>query len=136
MLMPIFEKHFTVAEARSTLPDLRRKLLRIQDLLAEIKAHQERRGAQAPIILRGNGKGPLITQVPDGNKKKKLAQQLIEGIAESGIQIKDLQRGLVDFPHFFDGDQDREVFLCWHLGEDTIEYWHEIEAGYGGRQPL
>lgn len=134
--MPIFDKHFTVAEARAALPDLRRKLLQIQNLLAEINADMERVGAQPPIILRGNGKGPLIRRVPSGNKQKKQAQQLIEGIAKSGIQIKFLQRGLIDFPHFLHDNPEHEVFLCWHLGEDTIEFWHEIEAGYAGRRPL
>lgn len=49
------------------------------------------------------------------------------------IQIKDLDRGLVDFPSLRD---DREVFLCWEKSEDDLEYWHDLEAGYGGREPL
>jgi hypothetical protein len=133
--MSLFDKHFTVAEARAALPELRRRLIRIHDLLAEVRARQERAGEAPVIILRGNGKGPIITQTAEGDQKQE-AQRLIEEIAESGIQIKDLQQGLVDFPHFLRGDPSHEVFLCWHLGEDTIEFWHEIEAGYGGRQPL
>ena len=50
-----------------------------------------------------------------------------------GVQIKDFDRGLVDFPHLRDG---REVFLCWELDEDDIEFWHDIDGGYGGRERL
>lgn len=131
--MAIFEKHFTVAQARATLPALRRRLLRVQGLLAEARHQQETLGAVQTIVLRGNGKGPILTGI--GGPKEE-AQRLIVEIAEDGIQIKDLERGLVDFPHFRNGDPAHEVFLCWHLGEDTIEYWHEIEDGYGGRTPL
>ena len=49
------------------------------------------------------------------------------------VVLRDLDRGLVDFPSIRDG---REVFLCWEEGEDEIGYWHDLEAGYGGRQPL
>jgi hypothetical protein len=131
--MAIFDKHFTVAEARATLPALRRRLLRIQDLLAEARHHQETLGAVQTIVLRGNGKGPILTGM--GSPKDE-AQRLIVEVAADGIQIKDLERGLVDFPHFRNGDPTHEVFLCWHLGEDTIDYWHEIDDGFGGRTRL
>ncbi len=131
--MAEFQKHFTVAEARAMLPDLRRKLLRVHDLLAEIRSRQQREGVPEVVILRGNGKGPVLTGTGD---HKEQAQRLVEEIAAQGIQIKDLERGLVDFPHFLGGDAGHEVFLCWHLGEDTIEFWHEIEAGIAGRRPL
>ena len=50
-----------------------------------------------------------------------------------GVQVKDFDRGLLDFPHILDG---REVFLCWELDEDDIEFWHDIDAGYAGRERL
>ncbi len=135
--MPVFDKHFTLAEARAALPALRRRLLRVQEMLAEVRRSQGDGDGVQVVVLRGNGKGPILSG--DGGHKeerKREAQRLIEGIAEEGIQIKDLERGLVDFPHFLGGDPAHEVYLCWHLGEDTIAYWHEIEAGYGGRTPL
>jgi hypothetical protein len=131
--MAYYKIHFTLAEARASLPALRRKLLRIQDLLAEIHARESREGIARTIILRGNGSGPIVT---GAGPRKEEAQRLIKEIAAEGIQIKDLERGLVDFPHFLHGDPDHEVFLCWHLGEDTIEYWHEIEDGFAGRRPM
>ena len=90
-------------------------------------------GSPRTVVLRGNGKGPILT---GAGAQKDEAQRLIEGIADEGIQIKDLERGLVDFPHFLGGDPAREVFLCWHLGEDTIEFWHDIDAGIAGRTRL
>ena len=131
--MAQFARHFTVAEARAALPELRRRLLRVADLLAEVRREQAQEGSAQTIILRGNGKGPLLT---GAGTQKEAAQRLIEEIAGQGIQIKDLERGLVDFPHFLNGDPAHEVFLCWHLGEDSIAFWHEIEAGYAGRRPL
>ena len=99
-------------------PALRRRLLRIAELLAEVRCAQATKGAGArPLVMRGNGKGPILSGV---GKQKEEAQRLIEEIADEGIQIKDLERGLVDFPYFLYGDSSREVFLCWHLGEDTI----------------
>jgi hypothetical protein len=49
------------------------------------------------------------------------------------VVLRDLERGLVDFPTLRDG---REVYLCWEAGESEIGFWHDIDAGYGGRQPL
>ena len=49
------------------------------------------------------------------------------------IQIKDIERGLIDFPAVIGG---REVFLCWEKDEDDIEFWHDLDTGYAGRQPL
>lgn len=131
--MALYSIHFTIPEARATLPDLRRRLNRIRDLLAEIRARESEEGIEQTIIMRGNGKGPILSGV---GAHKQEAQRLVEEIAAQGIQIKDLERGLVDFPNFLHGNQAHEVFLCWHLGEDTIEYWHEIEAGIAGRRPL
>jgi hypothetical protein len=59
--------------------------------------------------------------------------QGINTIVSRGIQIKDLDRGLVDFPHLRNG---REVFLCWELEDDDIEFWHDIDSGYAGRERL
>lgn len=57
----------------------------------------------------------------------------VERIRELGVIIKDLDAGLVDFPHERD---ERVVFLCWHPPEERVEYWHEIASGYAGRKPL
>ena len=57
----------------------------------------------------------------------------IESIREIGVLLKDLDTGLLDFPHEREG---RVGFLCWHPPEERVGFWHEIEAGYAGRRPL
>ena len=57
----------------------------------------------------------------------------LEGIVELGAQVKDLDIGLIDFLTLFD---DREVYLCWKLGETGIRYWHSTEDGFRGRKPI
>ena len=57
----------------------------------------------------------------------------LEEFENRGIIIRDLQRGLIDFPALQD---DREVYLCWLYGEERIDYWHELDTGFAGRQPL
>ena len=60
---------------------------------------------------------------------------LVADLEAAGVQVKDLDRGLVDFParHPESGDL---VLLCWHLGEDRVAYWHGLEEGFAGRKPL
>jgi hypothetical protein len=57
----------------------------------------------------------------------------VERIQGTGVLVKDLNRGLLDFPAERDG---RIVFLCWQYGEPTVAYWHDIDAGFVGRRPL
>ena len=57
----------------------------------------------------------------------------ISRLREIGVVLKDLDTGLLDFPHERDG---RIVFLCWHPPEERVAFWHELDAGYAGRQPL
>ncbi len=58
---------------------------------------------------------------------------LLDEFQNRQIEIKDLERGLIDFPAFI---EDKEVFLCWEKCEDDIEFWHDLTAGYAGREPL
>ena len=60
-------------------------------------------------------------------------QGVLVEFQQRDIQIKDLERGLIDFPAFMG---DKEVFLCWEEGEEDVEFWHDLDAGYAGRSPL
>lgn len=128
--MPRFTKHFTVTEARAEIPALKRSFQELHDLRDAIKVGAPRHD-EARKAGEGNGGGGedagayMVANVR--------FQEIVRQISDRGIQVKDLERGLVDFPHLRDG---QEVFLCWHLGEETISYWHEIEAGYAGRKLL
>jgi hypothetical protein len=54
-------------------------------------------------------------------------------LEDAGIVLRDIDRGLVDFPAVLEG---QEVYLCWELGEDEVDHWHDLDSGYRGRQPL
>lgn len=112
------------------LGSLRRQFQELHDLRDAIRVtaarHEEARKAR-----RGNGGGTAGSG--DYAEANARFQAILHEIAEAGIQVKDIDRGLVDFPHL---RGDREVFLCWQLGEETISYWHEIESGFAGRQLL
>jgi hypothetical protein len=125
----MFDRHFTLNEARSELPRLRDDLLRLQQELARLQ-NQHEAAAPAREHSDGNGGGAAVSGYL---QSRTTVGSIIEAIQERGIQIKDPARGLVDFPHIRNG---REVFLCFLLGEEDIRYWHDIEAGFGGRQPL
>lgn len=127
--MAHYEKHFTVAEARKWLPRLRQRFGAIQALYTELEPLRVD-FEQAMARIRQNGSAPASS----GFEEKVLdIQKQLQEIVEAGIEIKDVQRGLVDFPHWRGGE---EVFLCWQLGEDDIEFWHRIEDGFPGRQRL
>ena len=59
--------------------------------------------------------------------------ELVDELNYVGVEIKDFEKGLIDFPAVHEG---REIYLCWHLGESAVETWHEIDAGYTGRQDV
>jgi hypothetical protein len=126
---PAFQRLFTVEEANALLPTLRR-------ILDEVALHRDalrEKGHRMEPILRAtaeNGGGKAGSEYGVEAYKLYLA---IEHIRELGVVLKDLDMGLVDFPHERNG---RVVFLCWHLPEETVEYWHDLDAGYAGRSPL
>jgi hypothetical protein len=60
-------------------------------------------------------------------------RDLVDQFASGDIVLRDIDRGLVDFPAIREG---REVYLCWQLGEEAVEHWHDLESGFGGRQPI
>ena len=126
---PAFQKLFTVEEANALLP-------RLREILDEVALHRdalrERAPRMQPILAAaiGNGGGRAGSEYGVEAYSLYLA---IERISELGVVLKDLDMGLLDFPHERGG---RVVFLCWHPPEESVEYWHELDAGYAGRQPL
>jgi len=60
-------------------------------------------------------------------------QEYVDELRQLGVEPKTLTEGLIDFPSMMDG---RIVFLCWKHGESEVQHWHELDAGFGGRQPL
>lgn len=127
--MARFKKHFSVEQARSWLPELRRRFEKIHSLYAELEELREDY-TKVQAIIRMNGHAPKET----GFEERAVAlQALVKEIVDAGIEVKDVARGLVDFPHWRGG---QEVFLCWELSEEDLRYWHHIDDGYPGRRPL
>ncbi|HSD23792.1 MAG TPA: DUF2203 domain-containing protein [Solirubrobacterales bacterium] len=124
----VHERHFTPEEANALLPQLTALLTQLRearDELTDAEAHEALAEA-APT----NGGGEEGHQVGVAFLE---VRRLLETVEQAGIVLRDIDRGLVDFPALIDG---REVYLCWEIGEDEVGYWHDLEGGYGGREPL
>ncbi len=124
-----FPRLFTVEEANALLPRLRELL---GDVALRRDAMREKAPHLQPILQSAgaNGGGRVGSEYGVEAYKLYLA---ISRIRELGVILKDLDMGLLDFPHEREG---RVVFLCWHPPEERIAFWHELDAGYPGRQPL
>lgn len=124
-------KLFTIEEANELIPEVRPKLEKIRARYEKIAAFRDSAKAAAASAEAGGG------GMESGSHYVKILYdigKLTMEVSETGIQMKDYSRGLIDFPCWRDG---RVVLLCWQLGEgDEIEWWHDVEAGFAGRQPL
>ena len=130
--MPRF---FTVEEANLELPRLRQWLPRLQARRRRLDVVQRKLGE---LTVKAAADGNLLEEEVHGTQRE--AQRLTEElnklmarINDLGCEIKDIEQGLVDFPSLREG---REVYLCWRLGEEEVAFWHELDAGFSGRQPL
>jgi hypothetical protein len=123
-----FSKHYTIEEARSLLPLIRQWLQELETFQQRLQSLDERIAA---LLAKGNDAGGEI--VNQAIKTLALCQLTLREFRQREIQVKDLRRGLLDFPSLRDG---KEVFLCWEKDEDDIEFWHDLETGYGGRERL
>ena len=121
-------RHYTLEEASAALGW-------VQDAIATLRtareglSDEEAREALAEAGPQNGGGDP-------GRVVSEAFLQLRDALArlqEAEVVLRDLDRGLVDFPAIRD---DREVYLCWVEGEDEIGYWHDLEAGFAGREPL
>lgn len=124
-------KLFTVAEANALLPTVQQILKRIQLARKKLASYQNQAKAAAENADQGGG------GMRDGLR---YANFLIDFTSQTseldvlGVQLKDFDRGLVDFPSLRDG---RVVLLCWQIGEgDELEWWHNVEDGFAGRTPI
>ncbi|HEU4479667.1 MAG TPA: DUF2203 domain-containing protein [Pyrinomonadaceae bacterium] len=124
-------KIFTVEEANALLPEVRIIAAKIQR--AHRKLSQFRDQAKEAAKAAEQGGGGMANGVVYATILSDLTTQMAE-LEALGVQLKDFERGLVDFPSLRDG---RVVLLCWQLGEgDELEWWHDVDAGFAGRTPL
>jgi len=123
-----FDKHYTRDEARALLPRIRRWLERLNHLRQDLDRIDKRLSG-----LTGQGNDVGGETVNNWIRTLADTQEILAEFQRRQIFIKDLSRGLVDFPAIIGG---KEVFLCWEQEEEDIEFWHDLDAGFGGRERL
>ena len=129
-------RYFTLDEANEALAELGPLAEQMVGHRRELADAQGRRAALgAQVGTNGGDLTPSdFAEVDDELERSAAAlAECIERIQAAGVLIKDLDRGLLDFPALRDGE---EILLCWHVGEDEIRYWHGLEEGFAGRKPL
>lgn len=130
------DRYLTLDEAREHIPwlaqlfaDLKPLRARAQELGGETRALEQRIGSNGGSTTRDRleQQRTLLEEVAAQINEK------ADAISEKGILVKGVEPGLVDFPSLREG---REVYLCWREGEAGIDFWHEVNTGFAGRQPL
>lgn len=126
---------FTLEEANALLPHVRETI----EIIQENKRRLDELNAEIGTLqgqTRGNGHGGG-SKLSDLEHRAVVSRGMIEAkianLRGVGCELKSIEPGLVDFPSERDG---RVVYLCWQMGESTISYWHDLDAGFAGRQPL
>ena len=123
-----FKKHYTLAEARAMLPKVSDWL----DDLARLREEHEKLSQRVANLV--SAQSDVGGESVNNSLKVLFAMQSIYGaFKQNDIHLKNAERGLIDFPS---RRGTREVFLCWEQGEEDIGHWHELDAGYDGREPL
>jgi hypothetical protein len=128
---------FTLEEAQSLLPVLESLLKRAIDGRRSAQTAEANLNEVAQRIYFGGGirvnTADVAQQRAEMDSQLKRVQESIAEIDAIGVQVKDLEAGLLDFPCRVD---DEVVLLCWRMGEPGIEHWHTVEAGFQGRKPV
>ena len=127
---------FTPAEANSALPEVRPVAERLVALRVRMR-ELERTQRELVTAIGGNGGGYAASDLNAAQSELSgladAAIACVERLEELGVVVKDLDLGLLDFPAEHDGG---EVLLCWHVGEDSVSFWHGLDEGYAGRKPI
>lgn len=131
-------KYYTVEEANSTLPLVKLIVRDIVELYADVRDRRDRLSAIAKAEYGNAERGEVYSEELEAveasiYKDIEKLKAFIAELTELGIELKDPETGLIDFYSLLDG---REVFLCWKLGEPAVAHWHELDAGFEGRQLL
>jgi hypothetical protein len=123
------DRLFTRAEANSLIPRLRVILQELAEEWGRIRELQ-------PQIQKARESAASDGYSPYGVEYIQSVSHLtflVQQVKDMGVLLKDIDQGLCDFPYMRQG---RMVYLCWRLGEDAVDYWHDMEAGFAGREPL
>jgi hypothetical protein len=126
---PIMNKLFSIDEANALIP-------RLKGLFARVQAERARMMEMRPELEKAQERHSRDWGTPRGGEYIEILdalQQALKDIEDLGVLVKDIDIGLCDFPHSRDG---RVVYLCWKQDEEEISWWHDLETGFAGRQPL
>ena len=128
--------YFTLQEANELVPWLEETFQSIAPLYQRAQRLREQVAA-VELRIRGNGGSEAGGDLEHHRRHLEQTDQLIEEqmqeVQRKGIIVRSIETGLVDFPTIEEG---REIYLCWRRGEPEIGFWHEVDAGIAGRQPL
>jgi Uncharacterized conserved protein (DUF2203) len=122
------ERHYTVEQANAALAWVAERIERLRSAREGLNDEEARTALQESGPSNGGGEPGRVVS----DAFLEMRDALVE-LQAMEVVLRDLDRGLVDFPSIRDG---REVFLCWEEGEDQVAFWHDLDAGYGGRRPL
>jgi hypothetical protein len=131
------DRHFTVEEAQRLLDEAIRPLAERMVAIRTEAAPLEARWRTIVVAIGSNGGSLDREEATDLRAALERAQaeveELLDEIVGHGVQVKDVDTGLLDFPAMIDGE---EALLCWRVGEGQIAYWHTLDGGFAGRTPL
>jgi hypothetical protein len=136
MIVPVAQRLFTAAEANAALETIRPVAEELVHHAGELRQAAEER-AELIQAAGGNGGGTTVTRLPELTETIRREQaaiaRCVSQLEAAGVQVKELTTGLLDFPSERDGE---EILLCWRVGEPEVAWWHTLEGGFAGRQPL
>jgi len=122
------KKYFTVAEANAVLPLARSIVRDISELANSLQERYDRLTAEGDLV--GANREEMEQELEQDQEKMRDYVQELQGL---GIELKDFHVGLIDFPSRMG---NRDVYLCWKLGEPEVGHWHELNAGFAGRRKI
>ena len=127
------EKLFRIDEANAIVPRLQLLMERLQRSALRLHDEMTALAHEQGVELAAVSSDELLLRRPDARALIEELDGIVREIEESGAHLKDIQLGLVDFPAEMDGEI---VYLCWQFGEPEVAFWHGLEDGFAGRQPL
>jgi hypothetical protein len=121
-------RHYSIEQANAALEFVGERLERLRDARVRLGDDEAREALAEAGPQNGGGRPGKQVSAAFLDLRNALTE-----LQEMDVVLRDLERGLVDFPALRDGE---EIYLCWEEGEPEVGYWHDAESGYGGRQPL